>query len=243
MLTISSIAVAPSPQSVPVVRAQPVTPAKPGQAVARDSAAPQQVAPQGEAARVQAVTPSPLAPVPPVQEAQPGEGQTNATVPQRSGLPPEVMREPGPRERAQANERAAQQARSDRTQAEQAARRAEERRAQQQADAEVNARATDRADEGFPPVKNPALEALETQIKELLPNLWKASRTAVDMMIGEEARQAAAERAKWLEELHNHLNARPLAALPPGEPQQTYGAAASDSGRGDANGRQIDRLV
>jgi hypothetical protein len=47
-------------------------------------------------------------------------------------------------------------------------------------------------------VKSPAREALDLQINELLPNMWKASRAAVDVLIGEEARAAAAARAEVL---------------------------------------------
>lgn len=247
MLTISSIAVAPSPQqATPLVRAQPVTPAKPGQAVARDAAAPAQVAPLGDAARASVAATPPLAPVVPAQEAQRADGQANAAAPERTGLlqPARPQESPGPREQAQAAAQVAQQERSDRARIEEAARRAEERRAQRQG--EERAVRTGEAggqDEGFPPVKNPALEALDAQIKEFLPNLWRASRTAVDMVIGEEARQAAAERAKKLEELHNRLNARPLANVPPGEPQQTYRAATEEVTKQGRAGQQIDRLV
>lgn len=72
--------------------------------------------------------------------------------------------------------------------------------------------------------------------------MWKASRAAVDMVIGEEARKAAEERAKRLEELQARLNARPLANLPPDEAAQTYGATANATER-PAAGVQIDRLV
>ena len=245
MLTISSIAVAPLPQqATPVVRAQPVTSAKPGNAVARDAAAPAQVTPQGDAARVQVAAAPPLAPVTPPQESQRAEGQTNAAVPERNGLPPATATEPGPRERAQAQAQAAQQERAERAREEDAARRAEERRALQRGDEQRRADAAGKAEEGYPVVKNPALEALDKQIEELLPNLWKASRKVVDMVIGEEALKAAAERAQKLEELHQRLNAQPLASLPPGEPQQTYGAAGGETdGRDVRAGRQIDRLV
>ncbi|TSE25213.1 hypothetical protein Tsedi_01459 [Tepidimonas sediminis] len=246
MLTISSIAVAPSPQATPVVRAQPVTPVRPGNAVARDAAAPAQVTPQGEAGRVQAAATPPLAPVAPAQETQRPDPQVNAAAPERAGLPPAQGRpEPGPREQAQAAAQQAQQDRAERARAEDAGRRAEERRAQARGEAQRSepAQRSDAQDEGYPPVKNPALEALDTQIKELLPNLWKASRTAVDMVIGEEARKAAAERAQKLEELHQRLNARPLASLPPGEPQQSYGVAADGAGRDAKPGPRIDRLV
>lgn len=88
MLTISSIAVAPAPQATPTVRAQPVMPARPGNAVSREGAGGAVVAPQGEAARVQVQAPPLLAPVVPLQEAQRADGYSNASAPERTGLPP-----------------------------------------------------------------------------------------------------------------------------------------------------------
>ncbi|MFN3828707.1 hypothetical protein EDC36_1175 [Tepidimonas ignava] len=242
MLTISSIAVGPSPQVTPTVRAQPLTPARPGNAVAREAVGADQVAPQGEAARAQVAATPPLAPVSPAQEAQRAEAQTNPSAPERTGLPV-AGPEGGPRQRAQAQavqdeQRRAERARVERDQQQQA-----EQRRTEQAQAKDAQQAQTGDDQGFPPVKNPALEALDTQIKELLPNLWKASRAAVDMVIGDEAREAAQQRAKALEELHTRLNAPPLANLPPGEPQQTYGAAADQGGSNPQAGRRVDRLV
>lgn len=89
-------------------------------------------------------------------------------------------------------------------------------------------------------MKNPAPEV---QPKELMSNVWEASRAVVDLVIGEQARKVAAERAQKLEELHQRLNARPLANLPPGQSQQTYGAAGEAGGYDTKAGRQIDRLV
>ncbi|MCX7693545.1 hypothetical protein LCC91_07405 [Tepidimonas taiwanensis] len=251
MLTISSIAVAPAPQMTPTVRAQPVTPARPGNAVSRDSAGGAVVAPQGEAARVQVQAPPPLAPVTPPQEAQRADGYPNAAAPERTGLPPPTAAAARAGDPAADGGRASMRAAEDgrRAQEAEAQQRAQaaQRRAQERVRAEESVQAREAADEradepAFPEVKNPALEALDTQIKELLPNMWKASRAAVDMVIGEEARKAAEERAKRLEELQARLNARPLANLPPDEAAQTYGATANAAERPSA-GAQIDRLV
>ena len=46
-----------------------------------------------------------------------------------------------------------------------------------------------------PPYQTPTDVAMERQINELLPNLWKASRAAVEVLIGEDAKAAAAARA------------------------------------------------
>lgn len=252
MLTISSIAVAPAPQTTPTVRAQPVTPARPGNAVSRESAGGAVVAPQGEAARVQVQAPPPLAPVTPLQEAQRADGYPNAAAPERTGLPPPTATaarsgEPAadggraPTRAAEDDRRAREAEGQQRAQA--AQRRAQERGARAAESPQGREAPDERADEqAFPEVKNPAQEALDTQIKELLPNMWKASRAAVDMVIGEEARKAAEERAKRLEELQARLNARPLANLPPDEAAQTYGATANAAERPSA-GAQIDRLV
>lgn len=43
---------------------------------------------------------------------------------------------------------------------------------------------------------SPVEVAMERQINELLPNLWQASRAAVDVLIGEEAKAAAAKAAE-----------------------------------------------
>jgi hypothetical protein len=258
MLTISSIAVAPAPQSTPTVRAQPVTPARPSNAVARENAAGGAVAPQGEAARVQAqAAPPVLAPVTPAQEGQRADGFANAAAPERAGLPPPTAKESGLAAGAEggglaARVRAAEEERRTRETEEAQAQRRLDERAQQRAVQADPARArgarggaTPNRAEGeadFPEVKNPALERLDTQIKELLPNIWKASRAAVDMVIGEEAIKAAQERAQRLEELQARLNTRPLANLPPDEAAQTYGEAAQGESR-PAPGSQLDRLV
>ncbi|TSE36675.1 hypothetical protein Tfont_01751 [Tepidimonas fonticaldi] len=248
MLTISSIAVAPAPQSTPTVRAQPVTPARPSNAVARDNAAGAVVAPQGEAARAQALAAPPvLAPVSPAQEGQRADGFANGAAPERSGLPLPAAGRDDPRAadaQAMADQEAAQARAAER---DKRAREAHNADAQRRAEAQSRpGRPGDAAgrsgQKDFPEVKNPAQEAMDVQIKDLLPNMWKASRAAVDLMIGEEAVQAAQERAQRLEELQNRLNTRPLANLPPNDAAQNYGVAA-DTGNRPAPGGQIDQLA
>jgi len=274
MLTISSIAVAPMPQTTPpVARAQPAAAVRPSNAVAREETG-AGVAPQGEVARVQAQgAPSPLAPVAPPQEGQRADIFNNAAAPERSGLPPAgadgqrhadgvprpgaagVADQDGAAARAAdagvhadapggAQQPAGESGRSSRTApdeeaADLAAQRGE---AARRAESAAESRVREEADASAVTVKNPALEALETQIKELLPNMWKASRAAVDMMIGEEARAAAQERAKRLEELHTRLLAKPLAALPPEEAAQAYSATQQGEPPAVA-GTRIDRLA
>ena len=253
MLTISSIAVAPAPQSTPTVRAQPVTPARPSNAVARDNAAGAVVAPQGEAARAQALAAPPvLAPVSPAQEGQRADGFANGAAPERSGLPLPAARgekaggdNPRAADALATTDQEAAQARA--AERDKRAREAHNADAQRRAEAQSRpGRPGDAAgrsgQKDFPEVKNPAQEAMDVQIKDLLPNMWKASRAAVDMMIGQEAVQAAQERAQRLEELQTRLNTRPLANLPPNDAAQNYGAAA-DTGNRPAPGGQIDQLA
>ncbi len=248
MLTISSIAVAPAPQSTPTVRAQPVTPARPSNAVARENATGAVVAPQGEAARAQAqAAPPTLSPVTPAQEGQRADGFANGAAPERSGLPLPAAGRDDPRvadAQAMADQEAAQARAAER---DKRAREAQDADAQRRAEAQSRpGRPGDAAgrsgQKDFPEVKNPAQEAMDAQIKDLLPNMWKASRAAVDMMIGQEAVQAAQERAQRLEELQTRLNTRPLANLPPSDAAQNYGVAA-DTGNRPAPGGQIDQLA
>lgn len=251
MLTISSIAVGPPPQSTPSVRAQPVTPARQSNAVARENAAGSQIAPQGEAARVQATAAPPvLAPVVPTQEAQRADPQTNAFAPERVGIPLTGVAAAAAAAVAAGRTNAAEEADAEANRAAEEERRAQTAEAQRQAQATQGRRppargagrnATADAEPAFPDVKNPALEAMDTQIKELLPNMWKASRAAVDMVIGEDAMKSAEERAQRLQELQTRLNARPLANLPADEAAQSYSAAAD--GNRSAPGGQVDQLA
>ncbi|MGQ9724296.1 MAG: hypothetical protein ACUVVU_02835 [Tepidimonas sp.] len=186
-----------------------------------------------------------MAPVTPAQEAQRPDGLANGAAPERTGLPLPART---------AVERDAD--RSDRTEETAQARAVEEDRRAREVDAQrrfvagsrgaesAPAESVRREDDSsrFPEVKNPFLEALDAQIKELLPNMWKASRAVVDMVIGEEAVKAAQERAKRLEELQTRLNAQPLANVLVDEAVQTYGAAA-DAGNRFAPGRQLDQTA
>ncbi|MDM7456996.1 MAG: hypothetical protein P3W97_007035 [Tepidimonas sp.] len=251
MLTISSIAVAPAPQSTPTVRAQPVTPARASNAVARENGSGAVVAPQGEAGRAQAQpAPPTLSPVTPAQEGQRVDGFANGAAPERSGLPlPVAGREDRRAEDAQArtNPTEAQTRLAERDKRAREARDAQEAEARRRAQAQTSpGREQDAGARSgqaeFPKVKNPVLEAMDAQIKDLLPNMWKASRAAVDMMIGEEAMQAAQERAQRLEELQTRLNTRPLANLPSNDAAQNY-ITAADSGKRPKPGGQIDQLA
>jgi hypothetical protein len=257
MLTISSVAVSPVPPQAPTVaRVQPTTPVKVSDNVAPENqgvTAP--VTPAGEGSRAQVVyAPSALPPVNPTGEAPLVSNFNNPAMPERMGLPPA---QPEPRrptgqpgggraevggEEAQAAEAAqVRQPDAERAspgsaygneEAETGAANGQPTLAQRAAEAEQR-----RAERG-PEVKNPALEAMDTQIKELLPNMWKASRAAVDMLIGEEARAAAAARAELL--------VPPKVASPPdraaAEAAESYVRTASAPER-PAAGVNLDRLV
>ncbi len=208
MLTISSVAVSPVPPQAPTVaRVQPTTPAK-----ASDNVTPENqgviapVAPAGEGSRSQVVyAPSSLPPVNPTGEALRVNNFNNAAVPERIGVLP-TGREASTRGRgateearnvgaSPAQEQAVRPSSTGASQAE-AQRATQNPQAQQQAAREAERQRNEQAQARES--KNPALEAMDTQIKELLPNMWKASRAAVDVLIGEEARAAAAARAELL---------------------------------------------
>jgi hypothetical protein len=237
--------------------------------VARDQAAGGAVTEQGDLARVQAQSAPPLlAPVAPAQEGQRADVPNNPAAPERAGVVPGPAspqaqvagagREParagsvGDRSTGEARTAPAQavdkgdaaarnsaaaaagegvpaakqaDARSSRTSGAQEARDAERQREQQRSLEE----------------RNPALKALDQQIRDLLPNMWKASRAAVDMMIGEEARKAAEERAQRLQALHERLVEPPLARLAE-QAAQNY-AATGGSTQPAEPGQQLDRLA
>lgn len=194
MLTISSIGVMPWPQQAPTTKAQPVTATKTSNAVSPENARPgSSVVSAGDAAQVQATyAPSALPPVDPASEAQASVTYSNAQAPERSGQVP-----------AQQIQSSAQQGEADRVtdvQTEQANAGTEEQAlSNRRTDPQVAQQQSDeiRRFKGELPVeyKSPVQEALDTQIKDLLPNMWAASRAAVDVLIGEEARAAAAARA------------------------------------------------
>ena len=170
MLNISSVSVSPWPQSTPTVKAQPVTPTKQSKAVSLENAgASLPVTPMGESGKALATyAPSTLAPVAPTGETANTSVLANPAVPERTGLPSEAAAQPSPSpgpSTQPANAKAPQ-------------------------DAPASSKAS------FPgqlpePYKAPDEVALERQINEFVPNLWKASRAAVDVLIGEEAQAAA----------------------------------------------------
>jgi hypothetical protein len=90
--------------------------------------------------------------------------------------------------------------------------------------------------------KDPVVEAMETQIKELLPNLWKASRAAVDVLIGEEAKAAAAERAARFDEGMADA-ASAVAEMVAQEASESYKAQAVDAAASSAPGSRVSKLV
>lgn len=245
MLTISSVAVSPVPPQAPTVaRVQPTTPAKVSDKVSPENlgvVAP--VAPAGEGSRAQVVyAPSSLPPVNPTGEAARANNFNNAAAPERMGVWPAgqapdrvsagaddsrnngdsgAVQEP-PAQRPTGADAAGVQGGAQNLQAQQAAAQAEREQ---------------KGGEQVPEIKNPALEAMDTQIKELLPNMWKASRAAVDVLIGEEARAAAAARAELL--------VPPKATVPAeraAEAAENYARTSTASDR-NTQGVNLDRLV
>jgi hypothetical protein len=225
MLTISSVAVAPMPPQAPAVRPQqPVTPVKASNVVSAESQGVPAAAAQGGAGMgVQAMyAPSALPPVAPTSEAPKLEPEKNAAAPEKVGLATAstvgLARSPVAEaalalaaSRTNSNAGQADQAAfggaagaDNRDQVSPAVQEEQARRAQDaqaERSAQANVRAEQRRQADAPPrvnVKDPVTEAMDTQIKELLPNMWKASRAAVDVLIGEEAMAAAAARAEML---------------------------------------------
>ena len=74
------------------------------------------------------------------------------------------------------------------------------------------------------------------QINELLPNMWKASRAAVDVLIGEEAKAAAAARAEVLTPAPEVPSERAIEAT------DTYVRTASGEAQPPA-GSRVDKLI
>lgn len=186
MLTISSIGVMPWPQQAPTTKVQPVTATKTSDAVSSDNAkAVAAAGASGDPGRVQAAyVPSAMPPVEPTAEAMRPDMPNNAQAPERSGLgqpAPAVAQEPPAAAR---QGRAARQA----AQAEASSDAADKAEARKNSDLQ---RYKGELPEAY---RSPVQEAMDTQIKELLPNMWAASRAAVDVLIGEEARAAAAAR-------------------------------------------------
>jgi hypothetical protein len=250
MLSISSIAVSPLPPQAPTVaRVLPTTPAK-----ASDNVTPENqgvvapVAPAGEGSRAQVgYAPSSLPPVNPTGETPRANNFNNTAVPERVGqadafnaaLAGATARQASiPTSQGESPMSEAEAFRNLENGNAQASRQATEPSANAQAQARAQAQAQRQRYEGeLPPeVKNPAMEVMDNQIKELLPNMWKASRAAVDVLIGDEARAAAAARAEV------------LFAAPPATSER--GVEAADNYTRTSNlpelpssGRNVDRLV
>ena len=203
MITISSVAVSPLPPQAPTVKAQPVMPVKPSNAVSPENAGVSVVVSQGmDGGRAVGVyAPPSLPPVTPADQAVKADMPNNPAVPEKMGnLPAAAMAsaalgatrtsEPADPANEAAEPTAARPAgeeRVRRTEAELAERRAQTRAERQRFQGELPAES-----------KSPVDEAMDQQINDLLPNMWKASRAAVDVLIGEEARAAAAARAEVL---------------------------------------------
>lgn len=246
MITISSVAVSPMPQQAPTAKAQPVTPAKPSNAVSPENAGVSVVVTQGgDGARAAGVyAPSAFPPVNPTDQAPKADVRNNAAAPEKVGLPAEAMAatsaaalaakaarsepaavsaaattdaEPSPAVQAQ------QQRNADTERAARAQREAQSRAEQQRFKGELPRE-----------FKSPEQEALDQQINELLPNMWKASRAAVDVLIGEDARAAAAARAKVLAPLPPLPSERALEAT------ESYQRTVAEP---PAQGTTLDRRV
>jgi hypothetical protein len=246
MLTISSVAVSPVPPQAPtVVRVQPTAPVKASDNVSAENqgvVAP--VTPVGEGFRVQAgvATPS-LPPVNPTGETPRVNNFNNTATPERLGDAVVVSAALAQRSTAALatsaprNEPSFQNARDS--------------SAEEANEARLNAEPPDRANtssaqlspeaprlRGELPVEvqNPAMAAMEAQINDLLPNIWSASRAAVDVLIGEEARAAAAARSEILAGRASG-NAERV-----NEAAENYNRTSNLPGEPSA-GRNIDRLV
>ncbi len=238
MLTISSIGVMPWPQQAPTTKAQPVTATKTSNAVSPENARPgSSVVSAGDAAQVQATyAPSALPPVDPAAEAQTAVTYSNAQAPERSGQVP-----------AQQVQASGQQRETDRVsddaQTEQVAAQVEEQAlSNRRTDPQVAQQQSDeiRRFKGELPVeyKSPVQEALDTQIKDLLPNMWAASRAAVDVLIGDEARAAAAARAADAAEKASAQVA--AAADKSSEVSETYAAGQAATGSSRTPGQVVN---
>jgi hypothetical protein len=237
MLTISSIGVMPWPQQTPTTKAQPVTATKTSNAVSPENARPgAAVVSAGDATQVQATyAPSALPPVDPASEALAVVTYSNAQVPERGG---QVS--------AQQVQSASQREDADRVndaQAEQAAAQTEEQvSSNRSTDPQVAQEQSDeiRRFKGELPVeyKSPVQEALDTQINDLLPNMWAASRAAVDVLIGEEARAAAAARAADVAE--KTIAQVPAAADKSAEVSETYAAGQAATGTSRTPGQVVN---
>ncbi len=212
MLNISSIAVAPLPPQAPTVRAQPVVPVKTSNTVSPENVGVSVVvSPGGDGARAEPVyRPTAMPPVTPTGESASVRVRNNGAAPERVGdvaasaVASVAVSRAAPSEGAPDAEASNPVREAAQAQAQENRQRVEgnqsDASAQARAQAEAQAQVEAQRFKGELPreVKSPAREALDLQINELLPNMWKASRAAVDVLIGEEARAAAAARAEVL---------------------------------------------
>lgn len=251
MLTISSVPVSSVPQQAPTVKAEPALPVKASKTVSPENAGVSVVVSQGgDAARAEPVyAPTAFPPVNPTGEAARLTVQNNAAVPERvaevaaSAVAAVAV---GRALRAQAGPDGAETVAGRATAPEEAQAesevQAEETPGGRRADNVRQARAQARAEverfKGqFPKeVKSAVQEALDTQINELLPNMWKASRAAVDVLIGEEARAASAARAEAFAPASDVPSERAVEAT------ETYLRTGTD-GELPAPGSQVDQRV
>lgn len=251
MLNISSVAVAPLPQQAPTVKVPAVVPVKPSNTVSPENVGVTvAVSSGGDGARAEPVyKPSSLPPVSPTGESATVRVRNNGAAPERVGevaasavAAVAVNRAQGGnaegaegvnpvRDAAQAQAQENSQRVAEDEQAD------PNPQARAQAEARVQAEAAQRFKGEFPrEVKSPAREALDLQINELLPNMWKASRAAVDVLIGEEARAAAAARAEVLSPAADVPSDRAMEAT------DTYVRTASGDAQPPA-GSRVDRLI
>ena len=237
MLTISSIGVMPWPQQAPTTKAQPVTATKTSNAVSAENARPgSSVVSAGDAAQVQATyAPSALPPVDPASEAQVAVTYSNAQAPERSGQAPAAQApfSGQPQEADRLSEAQTQEA-AVRLEEQASNNRSTDPQVAQQQSEEI------RRFKGELPVeyKSPVQEALDTQINELLPNMWAASRAAVDVLIGDEAVAAAAARAA---EAAEKASAQVAAATgKSSEVNETYAAGQAATGVSRAPGQVVN---
>lgn len=250
MLTISSIAVSPAPPQAPAVaRVQPAAAVKVSDAVSPDNQGVQVTAtPMAEGAKAQLVyRPSALPPVTPTDEPARVDNFNNSATPERVG--DVALRTPwsassgGAAPAADAAATGISVA-AQPTAAEEASAITDPNVTRPAAESDQSAvREPFSGPQGAPrvegqlpePVLNPAMQAMDTQIKELLPNMWKASRAAVDVLIGEEARAAAAARTEW-------FDGRTMTNDKPSELADTY-SRTSTLPEPPTTGRSVDRLV
>ena len=218
MLTISSVAVSPMPVQGPVLaRTQPVTPTRPSETVSPENrGVGTPVSVSGEAGRAQVVyAPPALPPVDPTGELLRAENFNNTAAPERfnaqalaaqAGFAASVAAQrqaldaaapglagqqeqgaPAGQGVAQAQAQAGQLVPSLQRMEQERLERTQLERQRQSLEGQLPA-----------PPPNPVDEARANQIRDLLPNVWSASRFAADQLIGEEAREAAQRRAELL---------------------------------------------